>query len=297
MLAAIVAVRWGTPAGSLLLFTQAQTVYLLPWAVFAVPLATSAYPVLARAYAQRDEPGYRATLAGSGRGVLVLCGLGAAGLVAVAGPVSRVLGVVARHQVTADLHTLALTIAAFAPGLFGYGLYALHSRALYARGENRAAARATLLGWGLATALSVLLAVLAPTDLRVPAVAAGNSAGMLVLGVLLVRLIAARAGVAAVAGVWRAGAVSVFAGTVAAVAGVGVGWLLPSTPGLAGSLWQGMLTGVVATLAFGVVAGVLAREQVTPLLRRGLRLARRVAGGRVGREPAGERLEEHGRSQ
>jgi putative peptidoglycan lipid II flippase len=285
LLAAIVVVQWGTPHGSLVLFNQAQTVYLLPWAVLAVPLATSSYPVLARAFAQRDEPLFGATLARTGRSLLVLCGLGAGALVAVAAPTAHLLAAIARDVPANLVDTLTATIIAFAPGLFGYGLFALYSRALYARGENRMAARATLIGWGAVTVLSVLLALVLPVRDRVPAVAAANSAGMVLLGAVLIALVRARAGGGAVAGLGRTVLVSVFAGTVAAVAGLAVRLPLPSTPGFAGSLVQGMLSGAVAVVGFLAVAGWLARDQVGPLLRRltgrpGALLAR-TAGART----------------
>jgi putative peptidoglycan lipid II flippase len=268
LLVAIKLVLWGTVAGSLLLFNQAQTMYLLPWAVLAVPLATSAYPVLADAHARGDRARYAKTLAGAGRGVLLLCGLGAGALIAVAAPAAHALAAIARHVPPGQIGTLAATIIAFAPGLLGYGAFALYSRALYARGDNRAAARATLVGWGAVTVLSVLVALALPVGARVPAVAAANSAGMLALGVVLVALVRARAGAAAVAGLGRAALVSLAAGTVAAVAGLAVRAPLASTPGFAGSLLQGMLSAVVAVLGFAAVAAVLARGQLRPLLRR-----------------------------
>jgi putative peptidoglycan lipid II flippase len=195
---------------------------------------------------------------------VVLCGLGAGGMVAVAGPAAGVLGTVSGLP----RHTLAATIIAFAPGLFGYGLFALYSRALYARGENRAAARATLAGWGAVIVASVALGAAVPAGQRVPAVAAGNSVGMVVLGVVLVLLVRARAGTGAATGLGRALGVSVAAGSVAAVAGVVVRLPLADTPGFTGSLLQGMLSGVAALLGFLALAGWLAREQVAPLLRR-----------------------------
>jgi putative peptidoglycan lipid II flippase len=286
VLAALVVVQWGTVKESLVLFNQAQTVYLLPWAVLAVPLATSSYPVLARAHAQRDEPLFGTTLARTGRSLLALCGLGAGALVAVAAPTAHLLAAIARGQVPANLvDTLTATIIAFAPGLFGYGLFALYSRALYARGENRMAARATLIGWGAVTVLSVLLALALPAKDRVPAVAAANSAGMVLLGAVLIVQVRARAGAAAVAGLGRMLLVSVFAGTVAAVAGLAARWPLSATPGFGGSLLQGMLSGAVAVAGFFAVAGWLARDQVGPPLRRLTGKARTALAGATGRTP------------
>ncbi|PZG02233.1 virulence factor MviN, partial [Micromonospora craterilacus] len=70
-------------------FNLALTVYLLPWAVLAVPLATAAYPTLAAAAAGGDDETYRDTLSATLRGVLLASFLGAAVLVGAAGPIGR----------------------------------------------------------------------------------------------------------------------------------------------------------------------------------------------------------------
>ncbi|MBX6724175.1 MAG: virulence factor MviN, partial [Dactylosporangium sp.] len=76
--ALVVALRYALagPEGSVVLFNLAQTVFLLPWSVLAVPVATAAYPVLARAAASGDTGEYRGTLAATTRGVLLLSCLG-----------------------------------------------------------------------------------------------------------------------------------------------------------------------------------------------------------------------------
>jgi putative peptidoglycan lipid II flippase len=119
-------------------FNAAQTVFLLPWAVLAVPLATAVYPALSAAAATGDDDAYRAALAGTARSVVLLAGLGAAALAALAGPVAYLVGTSAA----------APGIVGFAPGLLGYALFALLSRALYARGATVAAAAATAAGAG-----------------------------------------------------------------------------------------------------------------------------------------------------
>lgn len=284
LLAAIVVVQWHTITGSLVLFTQAQTVYLLPWAVLAVPVATSAYPVLARAHATHDDGLYQRTLAGSSRSVLLLSALGAAGLVAVAGPVARLLAAV--NQGVTSVSTLTGAIIGFAPGLLGYGLFALHSRALYAIGRNRSVAVATLIGWGGVTLASVALAAALPGRYRVLAVTCGNSVGMLVLGVVLLVLVSRLAGRPALAGVSRAGLTALLAGVVAALLGLAVRLPLPHVPGLAGVVGEGVLSGVVALTAFAGIALAVGPQDTRPLLdrltrslRAGLGRARRDAGG------------------
>jgi putative peptidoglycan lipid II flippase len=75
--------------------------------------------------------------------------------------------------------------AAFAPGLVGYGLVALLGRALYARGDGRTPAVATVTGWLVVTVADIALVAVGPFD-RVTALGLGNTIGMSVAGVLLV---------------------------------------------------------------------------------------------------------------
>ena len=62
----------------------AQTVYLLPYAVLAVPLATAAFPRLSAQAAQREPAAFAVTAAATTRLVMLVSWLGAAILVAVA---------------------------------------------------------------------------------------------------------------------------------------------------------------------------------------------------------------------
>ncbi|MEH0939288.1 murein biosynthesis integral membrane protein MurJ, partial [Micromonospora psammae] len=188
----------GGPTGSPQVYNLAQTMYLLPWAVLAVPLAVAAYPTLTAAATLGDEDGYRATLASTVRGVLLFSFLGAAALVGTAEPVARFF------FGDAAVTPTAAAIAGFAPGLVGYGLFAVLSRALYARGATRAATAAITTGWLVVPLAALALAALLPTADRVLAVALANSVGMLVLGALLVVAVLRAAGRPALAGVGRA---------------------------------------------------------------------------------------------
>jgi putative peptidoglycan lipid II flippase len=261
----IALVGWGTAAGSLVLFTQAQTLYLLPWAVLAVPVATSVYPVLSTSHVTGDQARYRRTLAGATRSVLLLSGLGAAGLAALAWPAAWLLSHVTRGS--PDVARLSAAIIGFAPGLLGYGLFALHSRALYARGENRRAALAALAGWGAVAVASIVLALALPPPARVPAMTAANSVGMLVLGAVLVIIVGRRAGAGALAGVGRATVASVLAGVAGAVAGV-VARVPVGTPGWPQVALAGILSGSVAAAVFVGVAMLIDRRDAGPMLAR-----------------------------
>ncbi|WDZ88101.1 murein biosynthesis integral membrane protein MurJ [Micromonospora cathayae] len=271
-------------------YNLAQTVYLLPWAVLAVPLAVAAYPTLVAAASGGDADGYRSTLAPAVRGVLLFSSLGAAALVGTAGPVA------AFFLPPSSAGPAAAAIVGFAPGLIGYGLFAVLSRALYARGDTRPATVAITVGWLAVPVAALPLGALLPVDDRVLAVALANSAGMLLLGALLLVAVRRAAGPAALAGSVRAGTAGVVAGSVAALAGAQVARALAGagdgTPTTAGTLLAGMLSGVVVGVVFLAVAYPGDRRDVGPLLAGVLRrLPGRSRAGRPDRTPEDGKVE------
>jgi putative peptidoglycan lipid II flippase len=297
-LALLVAVRLAVagPGGTLVQYNMAQQVYLLPWAVLAVPVATASFPVLAEARATGDPRRYAGTLASAARGVLLLSCLGAAVLVAVGEPVARLF--VNGAQVDA----LAWAIAGFAPGLLGYGLFALLSRALYARGDTGAAAGATVAGWAVVVAGAVAGAVSLPDDRRALALGLANSAGMLLLGAVLILVIRRRVGLEALRGTARAAGIGVAAAAVAGGSGLGVLRILDTvtgaTPGDAWAIPEGMLVGVMVCLVFLAVAYAGDRHDVRPMvagvarrLRPGSRRGPGSGGSRGSRGSRGPREE------
>ncbi|MDG4824547.1 lipid II flippase MurJ [Asanoa sp. WMMD1127] len=262
------------PQGTVVVFTVAQAVYLLPWAILAVPVATAVYPALATAHSTGDHSGYRDRLAPAARGVLLLSCLGAAALAAVAEPVAGFFA----------LSGLAAAVAGFAPGLLGYGLFAILTRALYARGLPRPAATATAIGWATVSVAAVVLSLALADRDRLLALTLANSIGMLVLGALLALAVHRRAGAAALAGFHRALLVGLTAGAAAAAAGWAVAEALGSGAAASkpASLWHGAVAGLVVLLVFAAVAYPLDRHDVRPavaaVLRR-LRGRRRRATG------------------
>ncbi|MGH3734729.1 MAG: murein biosynthesis integral membrane protein MurJ [Micromonosporaceae bacterium] len=260
------------PRGALIVYTIAQTVFFLPWGVLAVPVATSAYPVLARSYVAGDDPRYRRTLATTTRGVLLLASAGAAILVAVAEPAARVIGSAAAEN--PSYPALTAGIAWFAPGLVGYALFALLSRALYAREATTVAARATAAGWGTVIVADLLLAWWLPVADRVAALAAGNTIGMMVLGALLLWATGHRAGPESLAGTLRAGSAGIVAGCLGATAGWYAGQALFSRQTPEANLAQGVVAALVTLVVFGAVILVADRGDL-------MRLAKGVRRGKL----------------
>jgi putative peptidoglycan lipid II flippase len=229
--------------GSVVVFQVATALFLLPWAVLAVPLATTAFPVLAAHAEAGEERGYADTARAALTGVLVVT-LGAiAVLVAVADPVARVL--VAGVPGPGNVRQLAGATAAMAPGLVGYGLLALIGRALYARGDGRTPAVATVTGWLVVAVADVALVVGAPGLDRVVALGLGNTFGMTVAGGLLLRGLR-RAAPGSLGGT----ATVTAAGLVGCGLALAAGLLLPS---FGRSVPASLATGAVAALVAGAV--------------------------------------------
>jgi putative peptidoglycan lipid II flippase len=260
-IARLAAIKLGLAAsdGSYVLYNTAQTVFLLPWAVLAVPVATATFPTVATAHATGDHEELGGTVSRTGRAVILLSCLGAALLVAVAQPLSDLF----IRKDHAQAISLAAAIMAFAPGLVGYGLSALHQRTLYAVGAQRFAAIGIGVGWAVTIAASFALSATLPIADRPLALGAANSVGMTVLGAALAAGVYRRAGKAALGGLAKVLAVGIAGGAVAALAGVLVQGDPETTPGVWGAIGQGILSAGVATAVFGLVA------VVTRVLRRG----------------------------
>jgi len=305
----VLANRYGDP-GALVLYGFAWAVFVVPFAVLAIPIATSAFPELsassgpprppsatspsARAASRTQPPaapdpaftpdatpqdlplytadaphglppyppdalsdtpayptadgGFDATAAVSTRAVLVASWLGVAALVGARVPLARVFE--SHHAGAAS--ALALALAAFAPGLIGYGVSANLSRVLYARGRNRAPALAISAGWLLVVAVDLLLVPSVPRPRVVPALGLATSIGLTVAGLTLVVLVARFRGVAALVGVPRAFLAGLIGCAAAAAAGSAVA-AAAQVNGFFPNVGITILVSAVVTGVFGVV--------------------------------------------
>jgi putative peptidoglycan lipid II flippase len=251
------------------IFQYVQAVYLLPYAVLAVPLATVAFPRLAHHAATGDAGRFAATAASTTRAVLLVSLAGAAALAAAAPAVTEVFS----GLDSADVSVMTPALAVMAPGLLGFALIAHVGRALNALHRARAAAVATSAGWvTVAVASAVAVALLASPRGTVIALAAGSSVGMLLAGGCLLVTLARVAGAASVAGLVRTVAVGVLAGALASAVGRLVADRLLAGHGTVGwAVLAGAAAAVVALagLACGVLLGDRATaRQTADLLRR-----------------------------
>lgn len=180
--------RGGT--GTLNVYTYVQAVYLLPYAVLAVPIATAAFPAMAMgpdrtsavplgpdrtsvvplgssksARATGSDPmvveRVQGTLVASVRAITVATCTGAAVLFAVAGPAGAFFSALdaGRHSPAGQEALAALpgALSAFAPGLVGFGLAALLTRALYIQGRPAVAGGVVALGWLIAAIVPLVI--------------------------------------------------------------------------------------------------------------------------------------------
>jgi putative peptidoglycan lipid II flippase len=259
----------GAGDGPVAIFTVSQTFFLLPWAVLAVPIATAAYPVLAEAYSLGEHERYQRRLANTGRAVLLLSGLGVAALAGLAEPIATVLASVASGGGdNAEVH-LQSTLTGLAFGLFGYSMFAIYSRGLYAIGRNKYAAGATSIGWAAAAIAAVILSETMPVDDRTLALAIAWTFGMTVIGLTLTAAIARHTGAASLAGIGRAAIATIVAAVLAVLAARELIYLWGRADTIVTALVQGVVIGAAtAVIYLGLAALIGGSGVVRPVLRR-----------------------------
>ncbi|WP_410908319.1 murein biosynthesis integral membrane protein MurJ [Puerhibacterium sp. TATVAM-FAB25] len=290
-LAVFAVLKVSTPLGgdsAYTVFLYTQQVYLLPYAVLAFPIATSAFPRIAEHAAHGRTGDLRALVASTTRTLLVVVAVGIAVLVAAAPAVEGVFDLVVRG----DAPGLAAGLTWMAPGLIGFALILHLSRALYAIDRGRSAVVATAAGWLVAAAGSAALLVVLPPltggdalpaapDVALAGLGGATTLGMLVAAVGLLLAVRRHVGAEALRGVPRALAVLAAGVVLGALAGRGVLALVGGGRGDApgetafdgGALLADLGGGALAALAAAVVVVLCAVAD--PALRAGVRGLRR----------------------
>lgn len=259
--------------GPVVIFTVSQTFFLLPWAVLAVPLATAAYPVLAEAFSLGEHDRYRWRLSQTARAVLLLSGLGVAALAGLAEPIGIVLASVSPDSDAATQLQFQDTLTGLAFGLFGYSMFAIYSRGLYAIGRNKYAAGATSIGWAAGAVAAVVLSQAMPIEDRTLALAIAWSIGMTVIGLALTAAIARHTGAASLAGIPRAALAAVLAAVAAVLAARELILLWGHAETIYSALVQGVVVGAATAVVYlGVGALIGGSGVVRPILRRAGRI-------------------------
>jgi len=234
-------------SGAVVLYNYGWQMSFAVYAVLAVPIAVSAFPVLSA----RDGAEFDATAAFSTRAVLLVSCLGAALLAGAAVPAARLF---ASHP--AQARQLALALAAFAPGVIGYGLIACLSRVLLADGRNRSAAAAMAGGWLIVIMVDVIAVKMVTARWVVPALGLGNTVGLVVSGAALLAAVWRARGPAALHGTVRAAAAGLAGAVAGAAAGAGLSAAVPVT-GFFPNATVAVLACCAAVIAFGAAAYAL----------------------------------------
>jgi putative peptidoglycan lipid II flippase len=246
--------------GALVLYSFAWAVFFVPYAVLAVPIATSAFPELSA----RDD-WFDATSATSTRAVTVASWLGVAGMLGTCIPLARVFQ--SHVGQSADARQLAIALATFAPGLVGYGLTANLSRVLYACGRSRAAAAAVSGGWLLVIVADLLIVPFVSPAWVVPWLGVGTAIGLTGSAaalLLLVRRIRGPQALRECAGATLAGLAGALAG---AAAGLGVAIGIP-VAGFLPNVGITLLASATAGVAFFAMVALADRGDLRTALRR-----------------------------
>ncbi|TQJ16904.1 putative peptidoglycan lipid II flippase [Kribbella jejuensis] len=249
-------------AGSIAVYTWANAIYLLPYAVLAVPITTAVFPRLAAAFEAGEEfDRYAST---STRAVMLAGGAGAALLIGTAVPVARIFAYDDGAVQAAQATSLANGLLAFAPAAIGFAVLMHVGRVLYARHSGREVAVVTSGAWVLVAIAGVVLT--ARWD-AVPALAAAMSIGMVVGAFVLLLVLRREAGPGVLTGVPRAH-LTALAG--AALAGA-AGWVvsLPAGHGGVGkAVLFSLLSGLAVVGVYAVVVLALDRADARALVRR-----------------------------
>jgi putative peptidoglycan lipid II flippase len=264
-------------SGALVLYNYGWQVFFVPYAVLAVPIATSAFPVLSASAQDEGQrtgaagaaahaggtPDFDAAAASSTRAAVLVSWLGAGLLAGACVPVARVF---LTHD-PAGARELAWALAAFAVGLAGFGLAANLSRVLFACRRARIAAIAVTGGWLLVMAADLVIVPLVRATWVVPALGLGNTIGLTVAGIVLVAAVRRARGAVALHGVTRASLAGLAGALAGAAAGLGVCAALPAS-GFFPNIAVVLLACVTTTLAFGLVAFALDGGELRALAAR-----------------------------
>lgn len=193
VLLAAVLVLGNAVEGGIVGYQVAFTFFLLPHALFAVPILTTLYPAAARQARAGGWDDLRTTVRRGTTSICLFVLPAAVALATLAGPLSRL--VLFGNVDRAGRDVVADAVVAFAPGLVGYGLFYFFTRVLYAWGDSRTPAlvHAVVVAGGVA-AMAAASAAIDGRE-RIAALAWAHSATYLVgaaaLGTVLGRRLAA----------------------------------------------------------------------------------------------------------
>ncbi|WP_160050450.1 MULTISPECIES: murein biosynthesis integral membrane protein MurJ [unclassified Nocardiopsis] len=272
LLLSVALANWGGGGGAAVLYTYAWALFTLPYGVIAVPIATSAFPALAVAHAEHDHRGFAALVSGGARACVVVTAAVGTALAAAARPVA---GVLAQQDPVA----LERALLAYAPGVAGFGLAALLSRALYASHHGRLAAAAQVVGWMVVMVCAVSLVWVLPRGWVIAGLGAASTLGLTLAAVLLCAGVARTHGRGALAGLARSVVAAALGGVVGWVVGRGVAGALPAHD-VGQAVVAAAAAGTAGLAAYAAVAALVDRAAVRSVADRARSVLERRRGKR-----------------
>jgi putative peptidoglycan lipid II flippase len=152
----VVIVLAGADQGAYAAYQTAFIFFQLPHAIFSVSIMTALVPSLAEDWVHRDRDDFRRDLARGIRSSAFVVVPAAAGYLALAGPIVRLL---IEHGVATPASTELVSgvLAFFALGLFQFSAFMLCLRAFYAMQDTRTPALINVFAVGLNTAANLAL--------------------------------------------------------------------------------------------------------------------------------------------
>jgi putative peptidoglycan lipid II flippase len=178
----------GGVEGGVVAYQVAFVFFLGPYGVLAQPIHTAVLPHLATRAAGGDRRAFAAALRWALASMAIVLLPVSAGLVALAGPLMRVL---AFGQAAEGSELLAAALGSLALGIYAYGAFLLLARAWYALGDSRTPALAALGAAGVGSAVMVVATGATSGTELVYALGLGHSlgfaAGVVALGLRLAR--------------------------------------------------------------------------------------------------------------
>jgi putative peptidoglycan lipid II flippase len=250
--------------GAIVIYNYGTQVLSSLTAILAVSIVVSAFPVLSA----REGAEFDRTSAGSTRAVLLMSWLGTAVIAAIAVPAAHVLA-----KQPDQVPQLIEAFALFAPGIAGVAVIANLSRVMFVIGRLTIAAVAVAGSWLVVIVASVVLVPLVPARLVVPALALATTIGQTVVAIPLVFVTRKICGPAAVQGARHAALAGLAACAAGTAVGVAVSLAVPLHHKVV-ALALAMLAAGCAIIAFGIVAYLLDKRDLKPVLARVRRAVR-----------------------
>lgn len=183
--AAALALGNGAPGG-VAVFVYAFAFYVLPHALIAVTIATTLGPRVADGWQAGRVDEVRSVIDNAMRVTVPLLVLAGAGMLALSWPLTRLVAGVGQTS-GQGLAPIAHTLAAFGPGLVGYGLAFMMTRVLFVLGDVRRASILMVAGAVVGVVTMAVTSTLLSPDSRAAALAIGYGAAQTVSAVLLTR--------------------------------------------------------------------------------------------------------------